>query len=854
MLLDDVLPYLSNVKKRGNQLTAMCPVCKDEKHLYVKEEASQNKVLMYCQKCNAKFKEIVIALNIPPPSKEKLSIIEKYDHVYKKPDGSVAYYKTRTKYSDGSKKFVFYHTDQNGKKHYSKPENSNSLYNLDLLLQANPATKLYIVEGEKCADIMIKHGFLATTTNTGAGGKLNLSRTDTMLLDKFPQKIVVPDNDEAGRRYASHFDNVSILNLADIWVDIMPKQDIYDYLEGNHDPKAIESYEVKAVEVERDQPLNKYELMERDQLISKEIFAEILDTKDDYNRTKAISDCEHRAKELGIYKTFNNNFRAYKISVAKGKQARSGQETNFSGQRLKLNCGEWIADNSGVRKNEINFNNGDVAVKYASPLPVLPTEILLNLDANIEKIKIEFFKDNTWKNIICERVITANVNKIIELANKGLEVNSENAKLLVKYIADCVSLNLDILPRYQAISRLGWVDKEFIPYNQDIKFDGEKEFQSIFKAVSSKGSLKEWIDFICPLRKNIYFRMTMAASFASPLIEKVNALPFIFHLWGGTGSGKTVALMAAMSIWGNPRMGKMVRTMNMTTNSMLSMAAFLCNFPFAGDELQTIKKRGENYDSLIMRVSEGIDRGRMSYTQLNEMKAWKCSFIFTGEEPCTKASSGGGAKNRVIEHECVGKVVENGNAVVSFIDNHYGSAGQEFINSLNIRNINDEYNEIFNSITKAVDTTEKQAMAMSLMLLGDKIAGEVLFNEQPLTVNDIREFLASNADIDISERAYDFTISMIAKNINRFQTMGNFGEIWGKVEENSYIYINKDVLVSELSNAGFEFDAVKRKWAESGCLIKNSQGKLLHQASCNGVKASYIKIKQTTDAFALEPF
>ena len=62
------------------------------------------------------------------------------------------------------------------------------------------------------------------------------------------------------------------------------------------------------------------------------------------------------------------------------------------------------------------------------------------------------------------------------------------------------------------------------------------------------------------LRENIYLRLQMAASFASPIIEKVNGLPFVFHLWGGTGTGKTVGLMTAMSIWGNPRMGKTVRT------------------------------------------------------------------------------------------------------------------------------------------------------------------------------------------------------------------------------------------------------------------------------------------------------
>lgn len=174
----------------------------------------------------------------------------------------------------------------------------------------------------------------------------------------------------------------------------------------------------------------------------------------------------------------------------------------------------------------------------------------------------------------------------------------------------------------------------------------------------------------------------MAASFASVLVAKVGALPFVFHLWGGTGTGKTVALKIAMSIWGNPKMGKLVRTMNMTVNSMMSTAAFLNSLPFAGDELQTIKSRWENYDQLIMRITEGIDRGRMNDKgKQGETKTWACSFLFTGEDPCTRLNSGGGVKNRVIEAEVTEPMFSKteGNEVSVFVEKSYGTAGKKFV-------------------------------------------------------------------------------------------------------------------------------------------------------------------------------
>ncbi|MBP5737190.1 MAG: hypothetical protein J6W55_07075, partial [Acidaminococcaceae bacterium] len=193
--LRDMIPYLQNVKQRGAETVAACPVCEagcsDGHHLYVRE--SGGKLLAYCQKCNAKLPEILKALDIKPeivkeekplknekPAKEEMSvneepkktktkpeliknakpeIMEEYDHVYKNPDGTAAYYKHRVKYADGSKAFRFRYVDEHGKTVFKKPEHCNNLYNLDLLERAGADTCLYIVEGEKCADAMVQHGF-----------------------------------------------------------------------------------------------------------------------------------------------------------------------------------------------------------------------------------------------------------------------------------------------------------------------------------------------------------------------------------------------------------------------------------------------------------------------------------------------------------------------------------------------------------------------------------------------------------------------------------------------------------------------------------------------------------------------
>mgnify|MGYP002235619636 FL=1 len=182
----------------------------------------------------------------------------------------------------------------------------------------------------------------------------------------------------------------------------------------------------------------------------------------------------------------------------------------------------------------------------------------------------------------------------------------------------------------------------------------------------------------------------MAASFASVLLEPLKVLPFVLHLWGTTGTGKTVALMVAMSIWGNPKMGGLVKTMNMTKNAIMRNAAFLCSIPFAGDELQTIKDKWQgNFDQLIYQITEGVDRGRArAYGGVEDTKTWKNSFIFTGEEPITKVNSGGGSKNRVIEIAIDGPLIEDGHYVSSVVQEHYGYAGRKFVEYIQEMDLN----------------------------------------------------------------------------------------------------------------------------------------------------------------------
>lgn len=479
-----------------------------------------------------------------------------------------------------------------------------------------------------------------------------------------------------------------------------------------------------------------------------------------------------------------------------------------------LNTGPWDVTNSAVTTEELaDKRTGETRTVLVTSTPIVPTRIMVNADTGVHKIELAFRKNSTRRTTIQDRETIASKNKIVSLANVGVDVTTATAGKLVDYLNTLQQLN--VIPEVTSISHLGWVDQKFLPYDDGVVFDGEASDKKLFNAIKTHGSESAWVSHVLELRKNKPLRMTMAASFASPLIERCGALPFVFHLWGTTGGGKTVALKVAMSIWGKPELGDLVYTMNMTDNAMMNTAGLLYSLPFAGDELQLVKSQ-YGYDRLIMRVTEGIDRGRMKYDAKVAQRTWKNAFIFTGEEPCTDYRSGGGTKNRVIEVNADEGVIHSGGETVAIISENYGHAGETFIAYAKTQNLRARYRELYNTVS---GVTDKQALAATMVLLGDAIARECLFpSEPPLTWNDISEFFYNDEDVSTAERAKEYILGWIAQNKNKFDAAG-YNECWGTMYGRS-VYVIDHILFDTLNEKGFSFDAVKRDWARSGFLVK----------------------------------
>ena len=593
------------------------------------------------------------------------------------------------------------------------------------------------------------------------------------------------------------------------------------------------------------------ESINKDDDFSDELFFEILETADVLEKAQFIEQVRRKCQEVGRLREFNNLLKAWVIKYTQLQKQGGSNKTSFTDAPLQLNCGRWVANDLGVVLNDVTAQGLPITTT-ACPHPILPVERYINIDTDTEKVKLAFFKDGRWREITVDNGTVMNKSNIVQLADRGILVTSESAKDLVKYLSDTIALNAQEIPLYRSIDRLGWIEEDFIPYNESVKYDGDIDFKSIYDNVREFGSYDVWLEHIKELRKDINIRLMLAASFASPLIELVGALPFILHLWGTTGFGKTVSLMVASSVWGNPEMGCLTRTMNMTANAMARTSAFLYNIPFCADELQQIKTNWNTYDALIMYLTEGIDRGRAKAKGGVEItKTWRNSFIFTGEEPITKGASGGGVKNRVIEVECEEKIIKDGNYTANLVKANYGHAGKQFIAFLkhllkdNPQIIKERYKTFFKGILEATDTTDKQALSMALLLTADELASTCIFHDNQLTIEQIKPYVVSENAVRIEDRAYDELVSLIGRNVNKFNEFSV--DSWGRLADD-IATINKQVLEQELDRMGFDFGSVKKGWDKKGYIIKNSAGRYIHQTRVNGIKGNYIKIQLPEDS------
>lgn len=578
--------------------------------------------------------------------------------------------------------------------------------------------------------------------------------------------------------------------------------------------------------------------MTEKELFSKKTFIDLFGMND-IDRLEREDELFIEAKRMGVEKRFKDSLKKYGKLLS--DKIKIGENTKLP--KCKYNVedysfGKYICTAHGIvdSKTDTKFSN----------IPILPVERYINQETGKEKIKIIYYIEDEWKEKLVDRSQLAISQKLLLLSDDGLDVNSENVRFYINFFSDIMSMNN--IKKLEGISRIGWKGDKFIPYDTHGIFDGNKETEGLYNAIGSKGNYDLWLKTIKELRQNKIVKMLMASTLASPLIEKLSIQPFIVNLWSSlSGNGKTLLCMTVMSIWGNPDVGALRLSSNSTANYCASLASFLRNITCYFDELQIIKNsKYTSLESLIMDLCNGTERGRLNKnSQLKEVKTWFCNFLFTNNERMVNENAGEQIYNRVIDIEINQKIFDKPHDVADVIRNNYGFFGKEYIKmvqKIGFDKISKRFNELYEQITSETQITDKQANSLVAIIVADEIVVSTLFKgEKPLCIDDVKEYINDKNEIKTSIKAKEYIINIINANTKRFDRSG-YGEVWGSKNEWVCI-INAQILFRELAKGGYEFNTIKKEWAQEGFLEKNSQGKFIHSTSIDGEKGTYVKLK-----------
>lgn len=591
--------------------------------------------------------------------------------------------------------------------------------------------------------------------------------------------------------------------------------------------------------------------MTKDDILSDAVLDEVFSDEDEIHKARLLLTLEDRADELGVKSKFAKIVSAYKKVERQVQQMNKFRPvssldnwTNFEGPYDRMFCGSWIAREDGVWVQDTG--RPDVQACYH---PILPIERLKNLETGEEQIKLAYKRNGHWDEIIVPKTMITSANKIVSLSGRGIAVTSENAKLLVRYLADVENMNEKYIGVQYSSSKLGWIKNDFLPYDTEIVFDGDSRFKQVFESIQPQGSREEWYSHVKKLRRSgrIEIKFMLASSFASVLISLLGGLPFIVDLWGETEGGKTVTLMLAASVWANPDENNYIGDFKSTDVALEARADLLNSLPMILDDTSKVSaKIRDNFEGIVYDLCSGKGKSRSNKELgMNRENRWRNAILTNGERPLSSYVTQGGAINRILEIECGAKVYADPQETAELLKRNYGFAGREFVDVIKAMSRDQIWNIMRGILDQLRDDEkmQKQSMSLAIILTADRIVTDMLFKDgQYISLSEAKDVLIDRKELSDNERCYQFILSEIDINAERFNPLGSTVEKWG-VRENGYAIIYNNIVDSLCKKGGFSKKSFLN-WADRKGLLQTQAGNQtkVKKISGNPIRCVWLKL------------
>lgn len=576
---------------------------------------------------------------------------------------------------------------------------------------------------------------------------------------------------------------------------------------------------------------------------------------------KNLSDMFFAGKEIA----YTSNI-VYKVEVLKDeekeaeKEEKKEEKEEYQTVKEKIDGKEYtykIASPYLIINGAIYKETDDETIKI-SHIPVFIVAERTNIDNGEEKLELAIKKKGKWKRGSFLKSQVYNGTQA-DLSNFGIPISNLNNRDFIRYLTNMEADNEETIEEILTCNKLGWRDDKFIPFsnNCDIKIDLDNKQQKWINAYKSKGTLKEWVEAIKPFRKNNIFRFMMASSFTAPLLTLIGHRIFIVFNWGNSRAGKSSALKAALSVWGNP--DDLTLTFNTTAVGIERLAGLYNDLPLGLDE-KSINKSQSDIEKMIYMLGNGISRIRGNKTGgIQEINTWNTVVLATGEETISTENSRTGIQTRTLEIEGSPYDYDEQKAsgMYYIIEQYYGTAGPFYINKLieeyskeDYKFLKQKYKEILSKVKdKSNNDISSYITSVSIVTLADILIGKWLFDEDEEKSYEMAEQILNSLDksneIDLIDKCYDYITSWILSNHRYFDIYSDRAEESTKqddddimhsskaksfgIYERGVYYLHSSILVDKLKSAGYASRKILSEFGKRGYIVTSTDenGKLL---------------------------
>jgi len=272
----------------------------------------------------------------------------------------------------------------------------------------------------------------------------------------------------------------------------------------------------------------------------------------------------------------------------------------------------------------------------------------------------------------------------------------------------------------QARRQFGWVDDDFEGFvlgseeitPKEVKFNPPSTpTASLFPSFEPRGTLEDWKDTVNFYNRESFelHQFVVGTSFGSPLMSFSPVNCAALHIYSKeSGVGKTTAMIAGASVWGNPE--DLIMHERDTYNTKMNRGEIYHNLPMYMDELTNTS--GKELSNLAYQLTGGKQRGRMSANSNVERhrgEAWKLLAVTTGNTSMVERISiikamPKAEAQRILECR-VSKMhfetKEETDIFSSCLQNNYGHAGKIYIR--HIMENKEEVKKIIKQVQEKVD-------------------------------------------------------------------------------------------------------------------------------------------------------